>query len=183
MYNQNNIMKIIKTILIVIILLLLVVLAFLFIKNKIEGDKITPPDTSLNTDVPSKVTNEQLCYIWNTEAGDRAKLSIDIRGDKATGTFYWLLAKNEPKTGIFIGTVSPVDTKTMKQSITALWDSKKGTKTTKEELVIIFGKGIANVGFGPMKDRGDGVLTYTNPAKLSFEPNLQQTNCNDEAMK
>ncbi|KKT81977.1 MAG: hypothetical protein A2V96_00440 [Candidatus Yonathbacteria bacterium RBG_16_43_6] len=176
-------MKILKIVLAIIVILLLIVLAWLFVTNKIGKEKITPPDTSLNTDVPSKTTNEQLCYIWNTEAGDRAKLSIDVRENKATGDFYWLLAKNEPKTGIFIGTVSPIDTKTMKQTIVALWDSKKGTKTRKEEIVIIFGKGIANVGFGEMKDRGDGVYEYTNPEKLSFEPNLQQTDCNDEAMR
>jgi len=176
-------MKIFKTILIVLAILILLVLAFLFIKNKIEEGRITPPNTSLDTETPPKVTIEQLCYIWNTEAGDRAKLSIDIRGEKATGTFYWLLTKNEPKTGMFIGTVSPIDAKTMKQTVSALWDSKKGTKTMREEIVIIFGKGIANVGFGAMKDRGDGVYTYTNPEKMSFEPNLQQADCNDEVMK
>lgn len=176
-------MKILKIVLAIIVILLLIVLAWFFVTNKIRGNKITPPDTSLNTDVPSKVTTEKLCYIWNTEAGDRAKLSIDIRGNKATGTFYWFLTKNEPKTGIFIGTVSSIDPKTMKQTISALWDSKKGTKTQKEEISIIFGKGVANVGFGAMKDRGDGVYIYTNPGKLSYEPNLQQTDCNDEAMK
>lgn len=176
-------MKILKIVLAIIVIVLLIVLAWLFITNKIGGDKITPPNTSLNTDVPSDTTNERLCYMWKTEAGDRAKLSIDIRGDKATGEFYWLLAKNELKTGIFIGTVTPIDTKTMKQTISALLDAKKGTKTMKEEIVIIFGKGIANVGVGKMKDRGDGVYAYTNIEKLSFEPNLQQTSCNDEAMK
>lgn len=176
-------MKILKIVLAIIVIVLLIVLVWLFITNKIGGDKITPPDTSLDTDVPSNATNERLCYIWNTEAGDRAKLSIDIRGDKATGEFYWFLAKNEPKKGIFIGTVTPIDTRTTKQTISALWDAKKGTKTMKEEMVIIFGKGIANVGIGEMKDRGDGVYAYTNLEKLSFEPNLQQTSCNDEAME
>lgn len=174
-------MKILKIVLAVIVILLLIVVAWFFMKNRQGG---TTPLSNIPQDTtPSETTSEQLCYIWNTEAGDRAKLSIDIRGDKATGTFYWLLAKNEPKTGVFIGTVTPIDSKTMKQTIGALWDAKKGTKTTKEELAIVFGKGIANVGFGTMKDRGDGVLAYTNPEKLTFEPNLQQTNCNDEAMK
>ncbi len=175
-------MKILKIVLAIIVILLLVVLAYFFIKKGSQEGTTTIPDTTLDTTLP-KTTNEQLCYIWNTEAGDRAKLSIDIREQKATGEFYWLLAKNEPKTGIFIGTVSPVDTTSMKQVISALWDSKKGAKTQKEEIIIIFGKGIANVGFGAMKDRGDGVYAYTNPEKLSYEPNLQQTNCSDEAMK
>lgn len=176
-------MKILKIVLAIIVIVLLIVLAWLFVTNKIGGVKITPPNTSINTNIPPKVTTEKLCYIWNTEAGDRAKLAIDIREQKATGTFYWLLAKNEPKTGIFVGTVSPIDSTTMKQTISALWDSKKGTTTRKEELVIVFGKGNANVGIGAMKDRGDGVYAYTNPEKLSYEPNLQQTDCTDEAMK
>lgn len=176
-------MKILKIILAIIVIVLLIVMAWLFVTNKIGGNKVTPPDTSLNTNVPSNAISERLCYIWNTEAGDRAKLSIDIRGDKATGEIYWLLAKNEPKTGIFIGTVSPIDAKTMKQNIVALWDSKKGTTTRKEVVSIIFGKGIANIGFGEMKVQGDGTYMYADPSKISFEPNLQQTDCNDEAMK
>ena len=175
-------MKILKTILIVIAILLLIVLAFFFIKNKMGEEKITPPDTSLDIELSPEINAQQLCYIWNTEAGDSAKLSIDIRADKVIGEIYLLLAKNEPKTGIFKGNVSPVDPKTSKQTINALWESKKGATTRKEEVSIIFGGGIANIGSGEMKDKGDGIYIYANPAKLSYAPNLQQTDCGDKAM-
>ena len=175
-------MKIFKTILIVIAILLLVVLVLFFIKNKIGGEKTNLPDTSLDINLSPEVNAQQLCYIWNTEAGDSAKLSLDIQEDKVIGEFSWLLTKNELKSGIFKGTVSPINPTTKKQIVSALWDAKKGSQVRTEELAIIFGGGIANVGFGTMKDRGDGVYVYANPEKLSYEPNLQQTDCGDEAM-
>lgn len=175
-------MKILKTVLIIIAIVLLVVLVLFFTRNKAGEEKTNLPDSSLDINLSPEVNAQQLCYIWNTEAGDSAKLSMDIREDKVIGEFHWLLTKNELKSGIFRGNVSPVDAKTKKQAVSAVWDSKKGTVTRQEELTIIFGGGIANVGFGTMKDRGDGIYVYANPEKLSFEPNLQQTGCGDEAM-
>ena len=66
--------------------------------------------------------------------------------------------------------------------INAIWETKAEGMTVNEELKIIFGEGTANIGFGEMKDRGDGVYVYANPDKLSYEPNLSDTDCGDEAM-
>lgn len=124
----------------------------------------------------------QLCYIWNTEAGDSAKLSMDIRGEDVWGEFYWLPAERDSKTGIFQGKVSAVNPATMSRTVNALWEaSAEGTKNT-EELIIVFGEGTANVGFGEMAQASNGVWRYVDPNNLSYAPNLQQTDCGDDAM-
>lgn len=128
------------------------------------------------------VNATQLCYIWNTEAGDSAKLSMDIRADKVIGEFYWLPAEKDSKTGIFEGTVTPVDKMTMSRTVNALWKSSGEGMTNTEELIIKFGEGTANVGFGEMVLGSDGIWRYADPENLSFVPNLSDTDCGDEAM-
>jgi len=148
---------------------------------EIEKDKLAIEKDG-EIDLSPEIKATQLCYIWNTEAGDSAKLSMDIRADKVIGEFYWLPSEKDSKTGIFKGTVTPVDPSSMSRTVSGIWKTSAEGMTADEEIKIIFGEGIANVGFGEMKDRGDGVYVYANPNDLSYEPNLQQTDCGDEAM-
>lgn len=138
----------------------------------------TAGDTFQNPDVNAT----QLCYIWNTEAGDKAQLSMDIRGNEVTGEFNWLPAEKDKKTGIFTGTVSAADPVTMNRTVNAIWNTSAEGMTNKEELRIVFGKGIAAAGFGEMVNSDHGVYIYADPDHLSYDPSLSQTDCADEAM-
>ncbi len=124
----------------------------------------------------------QLCFIWNTEAGDKAQLSMDLRGPNVIGEFNWLPAEKDKKTGIFKGTVSAVDPYAMGRTINAWWETSGEGMTNTEQLIIKFGEGNAAVGFGEMKEDAEGRWVYADPTKLSFAPNLTDTDCGDEAM-
>ncbi len=177
-------MKTFKSILIIVIGLALSAVVLRSVKTKNNPTPVGPAtsDTSNGIDLSPEVNAKQLCYQWNTPAGDKALLSMDIRGENVIGEFNWLPAEKDKKTGIFTGTVTPLDQKTMSRTANVFWDTNgEGMKVT-EELKIIFGEGMANVGFGEMKDRGDGVYVYANPDKLSYEPSLSQTDCGDNAM-
>ncbi len=171
-----------KIVSILIILIILFAVAFLMaqVPHK-EVIKNTPPvDDSVFQD--PNMNARQLCFIWNTEAGDKAQLSMDLRADQVIGELNWLPAEKDKKTGIFRGTVSPVDKMSMSRTVHALWDVSAEGVTNKEELIIKFGEGTANIGFGEMKLGPDGVWVYADPEHLSYEPNLSDTDCGDEAM-
>jgi len=145
--------------------------------GKVVNQEYTTP-TNNNIENPN-ISAEQLCFIWNTEAGDSMKLSMDIRGSEVIGEVYFLPAEKDKKTGVFSGVITDnFDSAT----INGWWKAMAEGVTNVEEIKIIIGEGMANVGFGEMKDRGDGVYIYANPENLSYEPNLSQTDCGDEAM-
>lgn len=178
-------MKTLKSVLIIIIVLPLIVIILGATKTNKDikpKEKTNLPDDSWSINLAPEVSARQLCYIWNTEAGDSAKLSMDLRADKVIGEFYWLPFAKDKKTGVFKGSVTPMDPMTSSRTVSAIWEVSAEGMINKEEIKIIFGEGTANVGFGKMKDRGDGVFIYANPDKLYFGPNLQQTDCGDEAM-
>lgn len=162
----------------------LIILGYILIHMpKKEAGTDTPPvQTGQASSTDPNVNARQLCYIWNTEAGDKAQLSMDIRGTDVIGELNWLPAEKDKKTGIFKGTATAVDPYSMSRTFNGFWDTSAEGMNTKEELIIKFGEGTANVGFGEMKDRGDGVYVYAHPDKLSYEPNLSQTDCGDNAM-
>lgn len=177
-------MKTFKAILIIILVLAITTAIQRGIEKRNErmGDPSNNPISSEDIDLSPEVNARQLCYIWNTEAGDKAMLSMDIRGDKVIGEFNWLPSQKDKKTGIFKGTVSPLDQKMMARTANVFWDTKAEGMTATEELKIIFGEGTASPGFGEMRDRGDGVYVYANPESLDYSLNLSQTDCGDEAM-
>ena len=135
-----------------------------------------------DTEIPAVVDSTQLCFIWNTEAGDLALLSMDLQGEDVMGEFYFLPAEKDRKVGIYQGKVSAVDDMTMSRTIDAFWQAEAEGTQAIEELRIIFGEGTANPGFGEMKDRGDGVYVYADPANISYALNLQETDCGDEIL-
>ena len=144
--------------------------------------KIEKNNISENNLEDTNIEARQLCYVWNTESGDSAKLSMDIRGENVIGEFYWLPKDKDSKVGVFKGKAGPVDPYKMARTFEGFWEAKAEGVTVTEELQIVFGEGIANVLFGEMVDRGDGVYVYKDKTKLSYEPNLQQTDCGDSAM-
>ena len=140
----------------------------------------TPGEENVYEDPTIDAT--QLCFIWNTEAGDKAQLSMDIRGENVIGEFLWLPAEKDSKTGIFKGTVGPVDPIEMARTVNGWWEASAEGMTNTEEIIIKFGEGNAAVGFGEMKEDASGRWVYADPTKLSFEPNMSDTDCGDEAM-
>ena len=162
------------------------IIAWILIKSP---ESSVVPETSDTTNVTpnplpdSNVEVRQLCYIWNTEAGDKAELSMDIRnGTDVTGEFNWLPAEKDKKTGTFIGTAGPVDPYSMSRTLNGIWQVSAEGMTNSEEIIIKFGEGVAGVGTGEMKDKVDGTYVYAYPENLSFEPNLQQTDCGDDSI-
>lgn len=151
-----------------------------------EEAALTPDNFFLpiaSTSQNTNATTQNLCYIWNTEAGDKAQLSLAVLGSSVTGKFNWLPAEKDRKTGSFVGSVSVIDPKTGSQNISGWWSvSAEGMKTT-EEIKIKFNDKYASVGFGEMKDRGDGTYVYAHPESLSYVPTLSATDCSDSAMK
>ncbi len=164
----------------------LIILGYILIHTPKKEVVIEPPLTPIEGNATFTNPNleaRQLCYIWNTEAGDKAQLSMDIRGGTdVIGELNWLPAEKDKKTGTFAGTAGAVDPYSMSRTFHGFWNTSAEGMTTKEELIIKFGEGTANVGFGEMKDRGDGVYVYAHPESLSYEPNLSQTDCGDNAM-
>lgn len=125
----------------------------------------------------------QKCFIYNTEAGDRASIILNITGDKAEGEFNWIPAEKDRKIGKFSGTISKPDQNLTARTLNTFWDSYGEGMLVKEELKIILDEGIASPGFGEMKDRGDGVYVYANPDNINYGPNLSLTSCEDEFLK
>lgn len=162
------------------IILVLILVAIGIFLSKSPKSAYAPVDKGI--DLSPNVKAEQLCYIWNTEAGDKAKLSVDIRNENVIGEFYFLPAEKDSKVGIFTGTISPLDVKTNSRTINSFWEAKAEGTQVKEEFKILLEDSIAKPGFGEMKDRGDGVYLYANPKNIFFGPNLQQADCGDKAM-
>ncbi len=177
MENSNT-----KTWQIILGLIIVAVIAYLLVKapdpvaqqpNSEEPVVETDPFDDPN------VKAEQLCYIWNTEAGDRAQLSMDIRGGEVIGEFNWLPAEKDKKTGVFVGNVTGSAGERM---VNAWWEASGEGMTNQEQIIIKFGNGIAAVGFGEMKQLADGRWAYADQNNLSFAPNLSETDCGDSAM-
>lgn len=144
-------------------------------------DETTNGSTGGSSSQNPNVNATQLCYIWNTEGGDNAQLSMDIRGTAVIGEFLWRPAEKDQKTGIFEGTVGAAD-KNGKRTVTALWKSSGEGMTNTEELRIIYDNKTAAAGFGEMVRGADGIWHYADPANIAYVPTLQQTDCGDEAM-
>lgn len=164
-------MKIIKYILVAVFVVFTV---FVLVKNKGRESAVG------NTE------ERAICYIWNTEAGDKATLKMVFTGEggsQVSGYFNYLPAEKDRKVGEFSGTAGVLDQSSMSRTADLIWNSQAEGMTVQEELKVIFGDGIATVGFGEMKDRGDGVYIYANPDAISYSLNLQQTDCSDPAVK
>lgn len=158
------------------VVLLLVVLSYLVVRNQQQTVVKEEPSPEARS----------ICYIWNTEAGDSASLSMTFTGEGGSvvnGFFNWRPAEKDSKTGAFTGTAGPLDQSSMSRTANLWWEASAEGTTVTEELQVVFGDGSAGVGFGEMRDRGDGVYVYADKSALSYEPTLSQTDCDDPAIK
>jgi hypothetical protein len=122
----------------------------------------------------------ELCYIWNTQEGDTAKLVMAFSGEggsQVEGSFDYYPVEKDSKSGVFTGTAGPLDRSIMARTATLWWEvSSEGTTLT-EELSVIFGDGSASIGFGEMKKKKKGVYVYADRENISYALDMWQTDC------
>jgi hypothetical protein len=131
-------------------------------------------------------TKAELCFAKyedsaDSEFEDAYTLRINIDGEKATGALRLLPAEKDALVGTFEGTVSPADQASQSRSAHLWWNTEGEGMTAKQELAIMIKEGMANVGFGEMMDRGDGVYVYKDPAKVDYSFALPSISCEDFA--
>lgn len=148
----------------------------------IAGYVLSKKETAL---APEVVVKEpiQLCFYQKTLGAnglsDVAWLKMNLLGDKVTGEFRNLPAEKDKKVGTFEGTVGKVDPYMMGRVADVWWNSMAEGMQVKEQLKITFGEGSAQVGFGEMVDRGDGVYVYKTPDKLFYGLSMIDVVCDD----
>lgn len=117
---------------------------------------------------PSTLTPpRQICYIYNTEAGDSATLRMmfaGVGGSQVAGVFIYRKANTIVAAGPISGTAGKLDQKAMARTADLVWQT---SQTTKEKLTVVFGDGMAY----PKSD--------VTPKSLP----LQQTDCGDSVIQ
>lgn len=171
-------MKIIKYILYILLVLVIIAIVSIIIKNyKAEAPAqngnnmtVTPisgssKDTATNN--KSIAEPREICYIYNTEARDSARLQMIFTGNggsQVIGIFKYQASGKSPLIGPISGTAGPLDKQAMARNADLIWQT---SKTTKEKLSVVFGDGSANP------------KSAVTPATLS----LSQASCADSAVK
>ena len=125
----------------------------------------------------------RLCFKSQKPEGaeiyDTSWVLMDITGEKINGEFQYLPAEKDSRVGEFQGIVGPVDPNTMSRVADVWWDSSgEGVEAT-EQLRIIFGEGLLQVGFGEMEKIDEGVYAYKDIEKLYYSIELFDINCED----
>lgn len=153
-------------------------LVFSSFEKKIEENKVIVKE-------PVPVKEISLCFYkevpatLDSELFDTASLHMDLRGDKVKGEFKNFPALTDSNFGPFEGNVSSVIPEMMARIADVWWESTAEGTTTKRELRIIFGEGNADVGFGEIEDRGDGVFVYKDKENIETWKTLTDVDCSD----
>lgn len=161
----------------IFVVLILAVVIILFV---ILSQNTTETNNSISEG--SVISPVKQCYIWNTEAGDKATLIVTTTGTNAEGSFSLLPAEKDSKTGIFTGTISALAGDSDTRIIHGWWNTISEGVSAKEELLVNLTDHTASVGFGVMREDGEGNYVYADVSKLSYQPVLQQTDCSDTAL-
>ncbi len=163
---------------IILIVLFFVGIYFFVSYNDKKEIVINDDDTNVVTISPI-----QLCFYKSTKTNsnfnDVSWLRLNLSGEKVTGEFNYLPAEKDKKTGTFEGTVGAVDKMAMARTADVWWNSMAEGIQNKEQLRIIFGEGNAQVAFGEMVDRGDGVYVYKDINKISYGENMNDVGCDE----
>ncbi len=121
------------------------------------------------------------CYIWNTESGDKATLKIVPGKDTTvTGFLSYRPAQKDSKVGQFSGVRTQQGGVAI---VSAQWTVLAEGAVSTEELSLLIEEPIAKIGFGEMKDRGDGVYEYAAPSTIVYSVPLERTDCADPAVE
>ncbi len=166
----------------IVVLLLVIGLGYVAYKN---WGKVPPPTEKKDIAADVGTDRVDICYIYNTEAGDKAALHlITSDGINVTGSFNYTPAQKDKKTGAIVGTVGEYNEVLAAQKADFLWTASGEGVTNTEQLWILLGDGNARVGFGEMKlDPKTKQYVYANSDKVTYSMTLQQASCDDPAMK
>jgi hypothetical protein len=166
----------------ILVLALVIILAIVAARNWKSQDELANNNTG-DTTVPAEA--QEFCYVWNTEAGDNASLRLlTSDGVNVTGSFNYLPAERDSKTGTIKGVVGDIDEASMTQTADLVWTATGEGVTNMEQLWIVLGSNTANPGFGEMKlDVTKAMYIYADTTKISYEPTLQRTECTDPALR
>jgi hypothetical protein len=154
---------------------IVLIIAFIIIIVMALSDKAVMPIDS----VSEGTTPIKQCYVWNTEAGDRATLLLTTVDTNVEGSFSYIPAEKDSKRGVFTGTLSALPGNSGTRTVHGWWNVLAEGMNSKEEIVISLSGSTAAVGFGEMKDNGDGSYVYADVTKLSYQPVLQEVQCDD----
>lgn len=127
-----------------------------------------------------------LCFSQSTETGEDIRLKMIFSGEKGEsveGFLNWKKNSQQESKGSFFGIAGTLNQQKMARTANLWWYIKNDKEMLIQELEIVFGDGSAQIATGPYYDRGDNVFLYKNRGSLLYEINLQQVNCDTEAMK
>jgi len=151
------------------------------------GDKIKKESKVIdsNNDI-DKVNTEGpvlFCYSYSKKISDglydKASLKLNINNDIVSGEFNNYPAEKDSKIGSFEGLIGPLDKEITERTAVVWWNSLAEGMQVKEELIIELNGKNANVAFGEMIDRGDGVYIYKDKKKLSYDFVLSKISCDN----
>lgn len=168
-----------KSFITLIVLLVIAVVLVLFLNWRGQKPGVVAihqePSNSQNTDIIQLCFQKKLTSPSNMT--DVYSLRMSLAGEQVAGELRMIPAEKDSKTGIFTGSVTAVNPQTMSRTISALWQTEAEGMSATEELSIIFGEGTASVGFGEMKDNGDGTYVYANPSEIAYTLELSDADC------
>ena len=126
----------------------------------------------------------ELCFAKIGQSNERGyhdeyTLRMLLDGAKVTGELNFFPAEKDTKVGKFEGTVSAVDKTMMARTADVWWNTFGEGMNVVEEQRIIFGEGVANIGFGGTADRGDGVYAYVKNPDIHYTLALNDVACSD----
>lgn len=125
----------------------------------------------------------KLCFYGATKTtsglSDVSLAVLNLLGTQITGTFKYLPAEKDSKTGSFSGTVGAVDKTAMARTADVIWNVSAEGMTAQEQLRIVFGEGTAQAGFGEMVQGANNIWNYKDPAHLTYGQIMTDIDCND----
>ncbi len=160
-----------------ILIVIAIIIAAVLLNNKKEPIAVIP---ELKPENPVEMCYQ---YAQKTDRGftDRAILRMNITGaggTQVTGEYKNLPAEKDSKTGIFSGTIGPMDPEISARIADVWWESQAEGMRVTEQLRIVFGEGSAVAQFGEMVDDDSGNYVYKDITRLTNGFQMSQTDCN-----
>lgn len=134
-----------------------------------------------NNQIDNMLNSTAMCYQYigtpvNGHA-DREILRIAVDGDGISGSYEYIPAEKDSKTGDFVGQVGPMKPETSSRTADVSWNVMAEGMRATEQLRFEFGEGSAVAMFGEMVDMGDGSYGYKDVAKLTPGSQMSQVDC------
>lgn len=164
-----------KVFIVVVILIIIAIVVYFVTKEDVISPTVTDSKPIELCFAKIGTPNERGFY-------DKYTLRLTLSGEggkNATGELKFLPGEKDTKVGKFEGTVGPVYPKMMARTADLWWNTFGEGMNVMEEQRIIFGEGVASIGFGGTADRGDGVYAYTASPDIHYTLDLNDIACSD----